>query len=466
MGRSGWLLGAPQITRGAGLIPAGTNPARRLRLAALGFTGFLLAAGCQVNQPQVAPPQVQVVPVSKSVERQVTDYVDFTGRTNAVETVNIIPRVTGYLVKIPFKEGSEVRGDDRLRGGARVVGQLASPWGQGPLLTAAALFPGQCQEGSLLFQIDPRPYKAQLDQAEGQVKLYKAKLQLAKTTLARDIAISKTPGAVSLQQLDQDRASVEEAEASLNAAEASTEVYKLNLDFTNVSSPVNGQVSRHYLSLGNLVNQDQTLLTTVVSLDPMYVYFDMDDPTLLRIRKAINEGKVVRYQEGKIPVLMALQGEDDYRHAGTINFVDNQVSPTTGSISVRGIFPNIKPPNGVRLLSPGMFVRIRLPIGQPHQALLVIDRAIGSDQGLKYVYVVDDKNVVQSRRVTTGALQPDGLRVITEGLNPGDWVVVAGLQQVRPRTTVQLEPIPMPSFNQPAAVKAKGTGDKGKARGK
>ena len=183
----------------------------------------------------------------------------------------------------------------------------------------------------------------------------------------------------------------------------------MNLGFCNVTSPIDGQVSRYFLTPGNLVNQDQTQLTTVVSVDPMYVYFDMDETTLLRIRTAINEGKIKRYEKGEIPVYIGLEGEEGYPHQGTINFVNNQVNAGTGSITVRGVIDNPKPENGIRLLSPGMFVRVRLPIGKPHEALLVIDRAIGSDQGLKYLYVVDDKNVVQQRRVQTGALQEDGL---------------------------------------------------------
>ncbi|HEX4590893.1 MAG TPA: efflux RND transporter periplasmic adaptor subunit [Gemmataceae bacterium] len=309
----------------------------------------IAASGCAQKGPQVAPAEVPAVPVANPVSRQVTDHVDFTGRTDAIESVNVVPRVTGYLVRIPFKAGSEVKAGDEL------------------------------------FEIDPRPYKAQLDQAEGQVKLYQAQLQLAKTTLARDIEISKTPGAVSAQQLDQDRAAVDEADARVKAYQASTEVYKLNLGFTKVTSPIAGQVSRYYLTIGNLVNQDQTLLTTVVSLDPMWVYFDMDEPTLLRVRRAINEGRIKVPANGVFPVYMGLQGEDAYPHAGTIDFTNNQVNPTTGSIAVRGVFQNPKPAGGTRLLSPGMFARVRLPLGQPHQALLVIDRAIGSDQGLKYV---------------------------------------------------------------------------------
>lgn len=387
------------------------------RLPGLAFLfGGLLAFGCQNQARQIAPPAPPAVPVSKPVQRSITDFVDFTGRTEAVQAVDIRARVTGYLMKMHFKEGGEVK------------------------------------EGDLLFEIDPRPYQAQYDQAQGQLNLNQAQLKFAQTTYLRDQAIARGgAGAVSQQQLDQDKAAVDEAEARVKAYQASMEVYKLNLNFTKVASPIDGQVSRTYLTIGNLVNQDQTLLTTVVSLDPIHIYFDMDEPTLLRIRRAVNEGKIKRPQDGVIPVYMGLQGEDGYPHRGTINFVNNQINPTTGSISVRGVFPNPKPEGGSRLLSPGMFVHIRFPIGQPHPALLVIDRAISSDQGMKkFVYVVDANNEVQYRRVERGSLQEDGLREITDGLKPDDWVVVGGLQQVRPRMKVRTDQVPMPSIGPPA----------------
>jgi multidrug efflux system membrane fusion protein len=324
--------------------------------------------------------------------------------------VNIVPRVTGYLVKMPFTEGAHVKKDD------------------------------------LLFEVDPRPYKAQLDQAQGQVKLYQAQLKLAKATLGRDLAISKTPGAVSPQQLDQDRASVDQAEASVGAAQASLEVYKLNLSFCSVTSPIDGVVGRYFFTLGNLVNQDQTLLTTVLSVDPMYAYFDVDEPSLLKIRQAMAEGQIKVTGKDTFRVFMGLQGEPGHPHQGTVNFINNQVNPGTGSIAVRGVFPNPVLHENVRLLSPGMFVRIHLPIGQPHPGLLVIDRAIASDQGLKYVYVIDAQNKAQYRRVTTGPLQPDGLRVITDGLKAGEWVAVGALQQIRPRMQVEMEKMPMPTL--------------------
>jgi membrane fusion protein, multidrug efflux system len=301
--------------------------------------------------------------------------------------------------------------------------------------------------GDLLFKIDPRPYQAQLDQAKGQVNLYQAQLDLARITFDRFAALFKsTPGAVSQQQLDQYKAQVVEAQAQLKASQASLEVYRLNLMFTDVTSPIDGRVSRYYLTLGNLVNQDQTLLTTVVSLDPMYAYFDTDEPTLLRLRRAVSKGTIKVAEEGKNPVYMGLQDEEGFPHEGRVDFVNNQVNPTTGSITMRGVFPNAKLPGGVRLLSPGMFVRIRLPIGQPHPAVLVIDRAIGFDQGLKYVYIVDAKNMVQYRRVTTGALQDNGLRVIEKGLEPTDKVVIGGLQQVRPRMEVRIDEAAMPTL--------------------
>ena len=179
---------------------------------------------------------------------EVTDYIDFTGRTQAVYSVNVVARVTGYLVEEPFQEGSDVKA------------------------------------GDLLFEVDPRPYQAQYDQAVAQVNLYKAQLKLSQVTLARDEQLlHNTPGAVSAQQVDQDRAAVDQADAQVKAAQASLEVYKLNLDFCKVTSPIDGQVSRYYLTRGNLVTQDQTLLTTVVSLDPMYAYVDVDSPTILRV---------------------------------------------------------------------------------------------------------------------------------------------------------------------------------------
>ncbi|MGP0068505.1 MAG: efflux RND transporter periplasmic adaptor subunit [Isosphaeraceae bacterium] len=377
---------------------------------------FLAAAGgCQANKPKVAPAEPPVVPVSRPVEREVTDYVDFTGRTEAVHSVDIRPRVSGYLVEMPFEEGAEVK------------------------------------KGDLLFVVDPRPYQAQVDQAQGQVDLYQASLKLAKTTLARDRAINAlSRGSISQQQFDQEQATVDEAQARVDAYKKSMELYVINHEWTRVLAPIDGQISRYYLTLGNLVDQNQTLLTTIVSVNPMYAYFEMDEPTLLRIRRVANEGRIkTEKNRPKMPVLMGLQGEEGYPHVGQINFFNNQVNPTTGSILVRGVFPNPAPKGGQRLLSPGMFVRIRLPLGEPHHAHLVIDRAVASDQDKKFVYVLDAENKVQYRRVTIGALQEDGLRVIREGLKGDESVIVGALQQIRPRMEVKPEPVPMPTLGPP-----------------
>jgi multidrug efflux system membrane fusion protein len=379
-------------------------------LGAILIPAALGLLGCRHNQGGAPPPAPPTVPVSLPVERDVTDYVDFTGRTDAINSVGIRPRVTGYLIAAPFKEGAEVKKND------------------------------------VLFEIDPRPYQAQLDQAQAQVTLNQASLKLAQATQARLQPLVGT-GAASQQEYDEAVANVNEAQARIKASQAAVEVYKLNLEFCRVTSPIDGVVSRYYYTVGNLVTQDQTLLTTVVSPDPMYAYFDMDEPTLLSIRRAVNEGRIkVPSDRSDIPILMGLQGEDGFPHKGKFNFINNVVNPSTGTIAVRGVFDNPKPQNGARLLTPGMFVRIRLPIGQPHPALLVIDRAVGTDQGLRFVYVVGDDNKVQYRRVTTGALQDDGLRVIASGLEKGERVVTGALQQVRPRMEVQPEEHPMPTL--------------------
>jgi multidrug efflux system membrane fusion protein len=415
-------------------------------LGALLLPAALGLLGCRHNPGAAPPPAPPTVPVSTPVERDVTDYVDFTGRTDAINSVGIRPRVTGYLIAAPFTEGTEVKKND------------------------------------VLFEIDPRPYQAQLDQAQAQVTLNQASLKLAQATQERLRPLVGT-GAASQQEFDEAVANVNEAQARIKASQAAVEVYKLNLEFCRVTSPIDGVVSRYYYTVGNLVTQDQTLLTTVVSPDPMYAYFDMDEPTLLSIRRAVNEGRIkVPSDRSNIPILMGLQGEDGFPHQGYFNFINNVVNPSTGTIAVRGVFPNPKPSSlpgiaagtvgllgspdgqgpllaasalypgrssagsGARLLTPGMFVRIRLPIGQPHPALLVIDRAVGFDQGRRFVYVVDNDNKVQYRPVTTGPLQDDGLRAIASGLEKGERVVTGSLQQVRPRMEVQPEEHPMPTL--------------------
>lgn len=374
-------------------------------------TGSLLATagGCKPRDAEVKPALPPQVTVSTPITRTVTEFVDFTGRTEAPSSVDIRARVTGYLVKMPFVEGTEVK------------------------------------TGDLLFEVDPRPYQAQLDAAQGEVVLNEAKLKLAKADNARAKNIAQVnAGAISKQDLDKYEAAQEEAAAAVQASKANLETYQINLGFTKVTSPIDGRVSRYNITTGNLVNADQTLLTTVVSQDPMYVYYDVDEMTLLSFVRRLIAANADPLQMKKYPVYMALADEDGFPHEGYINFANNVVNASTGTITVRGVFSNPDSPSKRRLLKPGMFVRIHFPVGEPHDALLVSEKALGTDQGRKYLFVVNDKNIVEYRPVQTGPLQDDGLRVIEEGLKKDERVIVSGLQLVRPKIEVRVEVAPMP----------------------
>lgn len=370
----------------------------------------LATTGCSSRTAEVKPPPPPLVTVCKPIVREVTEFVDFTGRTEAPFSVDIRPRVTGYLVKMPFTEGTEVK------------------------------------TGDLLFEIDPRPYQAQLDKAKGDVILNEAKLKLAKADNARAKSIAEAnSGAISRQDLDKFQAAQEEADAAVQASKANLEAYQINLEFTKVTSPIDGRVGRYNLTIGNLVNADQTLLTTVVSQDPIYVYYDVDEVTLLRLIRRLIAANVDSLQIKRFPVFMGLADEDGYPHEGYVNFANNVVNASTGTITVRGVFENPDSPSKRRLLKPGMFVRIRFPNGEPHPAVLVAEKALGTDQGRKYLLVVNDQNVVEYRPVKTGPLQDDGLRVIESGLKPDESVIVNGLQLVRPKIEVRTETKPMPT---------------------
>jgi multidrug efflux system membrane fusion protein len=410
---AGFLLDIPPQER----VRSRVSLHKHLIVASCGVLLSACASGCQQKAAQSAAPELPVIPVSRPIAREITDFVYYTGRADAVQSVDIRARVTGYLTKLLFKEGSEVK------------------------------------EGDVLFEIDPRPYQAQYENAKAQADLKEASYRLAHSESVRSQAISRNvSGSISPEAIEKSLSQEAQALADWNAAKATLELAKLDLDFTKVTSPIEGHIGRYNLTLGNLVTMDQTLLTSVVSVDPMYAYFDMDQRTVLRIRNAINEGKIRPARDtNEIPVNMGLEGEEGYPHHGNLNFVNNTLSLSTGTITVRGVFANPKPENGRRLLTPGMFLRIQFPIGQPHPSLLINDRAVGSDQGVKYVYVVDEKHTVQYRRITPGELQDDGLRAVDAGLKPGDWVVIGGLQLVRPGMKVEPEPTTMPSFSTPAA---------------
>jgi multidrug efflux system membrane fusion protein len=406
-------------------------PRQNIFLVMLTFGSLLPGSlsGCGHKEDATAGPKFPVVRVSSPIERAVTDYEYFTGRTDAVSYVETRARVSGYLEKINFKAGTEVK------------------------------------KGQVLFQVDPRPYKAQLDQAESQVLLSEANLKLAVANLARGRQIGRTPGAIALEDLDKLAAETASADATVKSAKAKTELAALNLKFTDVLSPIDGIVGRNLLTVGNLVIQDSTLLTTIVSVDPMYVYFDVDERTLLRVQQMVREGKVKTLKEAeknkmKIPMQFGLANEDEsYPHEGELDFVNNQVDTSTGTIQVRGLLAN--PQQGdtdARLLTSGLFVRVRVPLGSAHQALLVPQSALGTDQAKKFLYVVNDQKIVEYRPVTLGAAQADGLQVVDpvkivrtkEGvrlardgepgensLRPTDQIIVAGLQRVRSGMTVE-----------------------------
>jgi RND family efflux transporter MFP subunit len=362
-------------------------------------------AGC-AKAPAEAPVAAPVsVTVSQPIEQEVTDYADFTGRTAAVDSVEVRARVWGYLEKVNFKEGALVK------------------------------------KGDVLFEIDPRLYRADLDRARGTVAQYEAHVR----RLERDYFRAKSllaRAAIGREEYDRYEGDYREAAANLDVAKANRDSAALNLDYTKVTAPVSGRVSRYVVTVGNLIQSgDQnggTLLTTLVSVDPMYVYFDMDERTVLRIRQLIREGKAKPARETEWPVSLGLANDDGFPRQGTINFEDNQVNPKTGTLRVRGVFPNKD--DG---LSPGLFSRVRVPIGQAHHALLVVDRAIDTDLGQKVVYVVNDKNEVVARPVLLGALH-HGLREVKSGLKPGERVMVDGLQLARPGVTVDPKQIDMP----------------------
>ena len=373
-----------------------------LILSVLVITFCLALGGCKREPPALAATPPPVVMVSQPVERQITDYYEYTARTAAVKAVEVRARVSGYLVKINFRDGSMVK------------------------------------TGDLLFQVDPRPFQAVLEQAKGQVGQWEAKLARAEADATRDQRLLPQR-AVSQKDLDQAVSDRGEARAAIQSARGAVDKAALDLEFTRVTAPISGRVSRHLIDEGNLVTADSTLLTTIVSIDPMYAYFDADERSVLHVRRLIREGKVQSARTvDTMPVLLGLADETGFPHRGTINFVDNQVNPQTGTLRLRGVFPNED-----EALEPGYFARVRVIIGQPRSALLVTERAIDTDQGQKIVYVVNDKNEVVSRPISLGALH-DGLRVIVEGVQPGERVIVNGLLQVRPGIIVEPKLVDMP----------------------
>jgi RND family efflux transporter MFP subunit len=383
-----------------------------------------VAAGCDEKHPKLEATPPTVVIVSRPIELKVTDYQVFTARTQAVQSVDIKARVTGYLTKILFKDGDDVK------------------------------------EGAVLFEIDDRPYKAALDKAKAAVEFSDAALVKAQADYDIGLAVRKqSPGAISEQQLTVRLGSRDEAVTNVAQAKAAVESAQLNYDWCKVNSPISGRANTHFVDVGNLVTQNVTTLTNVVSLRPTWAYFDVDENSARRYQEKVQKGEVKSLLQNNIPVTMALTGDKDFAVSGATDFVSNQLDPNTGSIRVRAVFSNDK-----GSLLAGMFGRIRVPIGAPHLALLVADSAIGTNQGQRFVLVVSDQNDVEYRAVDVGDVH-GGLREVmrfrevtetgadgqgilkqVEVLKAADRVIVDGLQRVRPGAKVDPRLVDMTTF--------------------
>lgn len=370
-----------------------------IRIGILLAIGLLAGTGCSGKMPAAVQPQPPKVTVAKPERRTIVEYVEFPGQTDAVGEVEVRARVSGYVVKIHFEDGQQVK------------------------------------QGDVLFEIDPRPYQLALNRAAGELAHARALSERAKTNLNRAERL-RPSGAVSEDECERSVADLKVQQACIQKAEAALDEAELNLEFTRVISPIDGRVSRRRVTEGNLVQDgsaDSTVLTTVVTVDPVYVCFNIEEPTLLRYEhlgwRIGDETLFSRIKDLKIPVEIGLADEEGFPHAGQLDFVDNQIHPETGTMCARGVF------HDARYLTPGMFVRVRLPIGPPHQALLVSERAIGTDQARKFLLTVDKDQVVQYRQVQLGALY-DGLREVEAGLSDDEWVIVQGLQRARPGLTV------------------------------
>ena len=369
--------------------PLNIHPLRRL--APFGLVMAFVLSGCGDKPQQQAAPPAPPVTVAQPVKRTVTDWDEFTGRFEAVEEVQVRARVGGFVTSVEFRDGAIVRA------------------------------------GDLLYVIDPRPFEAVALQADGQLSDARARAELAKRELDRALTLNQT-NAVSDSVVDQRRQTLQAAHAAEMQAEGALKAARLNIEFTHVMAPITGRVSRHLVTPGNLVQGSEgsaTLLTSIVSLDPIYIYFDVDEATYQRNRRLWFEGQPPSSRDTANPVQVTLTGETKPSHEGKMDFLDNRLDVSTATLRSRAIIPN----TDLSIL-PGQFGRVRMIGSSPYEALLIPDTAVATDQSRKIVFVVKEDNTVEARPVVLGPLD-EGLRVIREGLKAEDHVIVDGLQRAR-----------------------------------
>ncbi|KMM74839.1 acriflavin resistance protein AcrA [Xanthomonas sp. NCPPB 1128] len=379
--------------------PSRLLPGALRALAVALLVATLAACGSKANEQGAPPPPS--VGVAPALQKQISQWDEFSGRVEAVEHVDLRPRVSGYIDKVNYVEGQEVK------------------------------------KGDVLFTIDARSYRAELARAEADLARARTQAKLSASEAARAKTLSEQQ-AISTESWEQRRAAAEQAQADVLAAQAAVDSARLNLEWTQVRAPIDGRAGRAMVTAGNLVSagDSASVLTTLVSLDKVHVYFDADEGTFLRYAQMARDGQRPSERDGSLPVQVGLVGEDGYPHAGKVDFLDNQLVRSTGTIHVRALLDNAD-----RRFTPGLFARVRLLGSGRFDAVLIDDRAVLTDQDRKYVYVVDKDGKAQRRDVQLGR-SAEGLRIVTSGLSAGDKVIVDGVQKVfMPGMPVQAKPI-------------------------
>jgi len=364
----------------------------RLASSALSLGALVaLSTGCGPGSVKQHPSPPSVT-VASTEGKEIVEWDEFTGRTEAVESVDVRPRVSGYIETVRFQSGQVVK------------------------------------KGEVLFVIDPRWHQADLDRRQAEFEQARVRLENARREADRTPQLLANK-AISTEESDARQARYQEAKAALQAAQAALDSAKLDLEYTQVRAPIDGRVSRALLTEGNYVSGiagAASLLTTLVSVNPIYAYADIDENSLLKFNALAQAKKLETDGDGRIPVELQLADEQDFPHRGYIESFDNHLDPNTGSILLRAVFPN-----GDGRIVPGLFARIRVPLSERHSALFVDERAIGTDQAQKFVLTLSSTNTVEYRSVKLGPVV-DGKRIVRSGLNAGEMVVVNGLQRVRP----------------------------------